>query len=130
MCINGQIFILKLQNVIVDLLNKIMSVWSVKISICSFSSASSFLFSQWPSIYKHQELFCECHVLKCINNFNTKRFIYFFDICFLVQYNYNNIHGCVQMNELCVFELEFKIRILVWSMLIQCVILIGSIFDT
>ena len=55
---------------------------------------------------------------------------FFLYICFLGQYNYNKIHGCGQMNKQCVFESEFIVRILVWSMLIQCLFLIDSLFET
>ena len=59
-CINRQIFILQLQNVIVDMFNKNMSLGSLKISICPFYLLLPFFFSQLPSNYKHQELLCEC----------------------------------------------------------------------
>ena len=120
-CINGQIFILQLQNVIVDMFNKNMSLWSVKISICPFYLLLPFFFPSYLVFINIKS----CYVSASFKNtsviFIQNIFLY---ICFLGQYNYNKIHGCGQMNKQCVFESEFIVRILVWSMLIQCLFLL------
>ena len=46
-CINCQIFIIELKNVIVDMFNKNMSLWSVKISICPFYLLLLFFFPSY-----------------------------------------------------------------------------------
>ena len=129
-CINGQNFILELKNVIVDMFNKNMRLWSVNISICPFLSASSFLFSSYLVFINIKS----CYMSVSFKNTSVIQMkiknVLFFYTCFLGQCNYNNIHCCGQMNKLCVFGSEFIVKILVWIMLIQRLFLFDSLFET